>query len=1390
MRGAHRIKRRCSLWLTPKSLFLRLTLLFITLTATAIPSYAYDFEVNGIEYTIIDSATCCVTGYNGGYDGSMYIPETVVDREYGNEYAVTEIRLSAPYMDSQIYVSSIYIPSTVTYIDNNSFDVCEGLTAIEVNSDNLVYYSRDGVLYQRDEYGLILLRYPAAKTEEYDWGYFEVPSEVCEIAKKAFLNCNNISHISIGSGVREIGEKAFTNCYNLYEIDVAPWSWEFIVEDGVLYRASYDRETDTKTPWSLLWYPHSKADDSFSIPNTVSKIENYAFYDNKNLLSVTIPLSVKIIEEKAFEQKAFEQIEWAYYGIQEINVEEGNNDYTSIDGVLYSHYDIEPDGGWSWSGDLKLWRYPQGKQDESFSIPDDVTGIGRYAFKNSKKLHSVSIPSSVYGIRKGAFANCDYLSSINIPSYVHSIEDSVFSGCSSLQTVDIYGSVTSIGKRAFKGCGLSSFNIPESVTFIGEGAFDGCYNLSSINIPQSMTRISDYAFYGLKNLTEINIPSSVTSIGKGAFEGCGSLSYINIPTSVTSIEDYAFKDCNQLNSGGTLILPYSLKIIGKGAFAGCSGLRWLELYTNWNIECISDSTFCGSGLTEFEFPQSVKRIGNKAFANCNIDSNIYLPLELENVAPTAFISNFHDYGYGDIYDGFKIHVPNRSGDYSSVDGVLFDKDKTKLIFAPNGATKTEYIIPNTVKSIGDYAFYKSPVSSVSIPETVTSIGKCAFFDSYIKAINLPNSVTEIGCSAFSSCNALTKITIPASVTRIESHAFSYCYNLTTVTIPASVTSIGDYAFFIGEYNGAAKLSIIYVHAETPPACSANAFDEFQTANCVVYVPAGCVDKYKYADGWSQFAHIEEMKATLSEDEWNTLANIREELIDRGWAKPWDMSLGIEVAYSFEGVTIKDTHVTALSLPQSGLKGEFPWSVLDLPYMTELDLSGNYLKGDVGEGMTKWMSEHPDKTVALRTVNLSNNKLSGNIAPFANSLTQLNTLNVSGNCIADVKPQIASTVTKLNVSSQTIDRTIDVDLAHIDPAAIAEAMPTVLTYNHATQAYDKTVKLQCSNDGVALGEAWKANIFYSASSFRLDPYDYFGKYNIYKGESGDTLAVKETNGQHMLSMKLRFAPGDANFSGDVDVTDLQALILRIFDRYGSDLFNHTAANTIKDETLNVQDVVGEVNLLMQSEPIAATTEATVLAPTTKATTQAATAMVYCENGLLKIYSEEPVAAFDITVRKATSLAVAEALDNMGITCTTRQTADGVRMIGYSMSGATLPAGETVIAATDEGASVSAAVLSDITARKVHTSLNTLPTAIAGAQTGHTSVSIADGQLIISTDGTEGTVNWRAITPDGRTIDHGTLTEPGTATNALGAKGVVIVTIETDKAKTVKKLTNNK
>lgn len=1042
-----------------------------------------------------------------------------------------------------------------------------------------------------------------------------------------------------------------------------------------------------------------------------------------------------------------------------------------------------------------MWRYPEGKEydaDECFFIPEtisgiNVSGIGDYAFKNSK-LHSVSIPSSVSEIGKGAFANCENLFSIDIPYNVTSIEDSLAVGCSSLQIVNIYGSVTSIGKRAFKGCyGLSSFNIPESVTFIGEGAFEGCYNLSSINIPQSMTRIDNYAFYGLKNLTEINIPSSVTSIGKGAFEGCG-ISYINIPTSVTSIEDYAFKDCGNLGSEGTHIeIPGEVSYIGKGAFAGCSYLSNIDINTHCYID-ISESAFSGSFIRYLKIPSVVKTIGNKAFSHSYINSTVLIPNNIKYIAPSAFISNqryYEDWGNEGLK--FSLYDPQVLGGskdiyYSTIDGALFDKDQTKLIFAPNGATKTEYIIPNTVKSIGDYAFYKSPVSSVSIPETVTSIGKCAFFGSSIRSIDIPNSVTEIGCSAFSDCDKLTDVVIPEAVTRIEPHAFSYCDNLTTVTIPASVKSIGDRAF-----SSCPKLAVVYVLSETPPSCSYSAFWYYSGT---LYVPSGCVDKYKYADGWSQFAHIEEMKATLSEDEWNTLANIREELIDRGWAKPWDMSLGIEVAYSFEGVTIKDTHVTALSLPQSGLKGEFPWSVLDLPYMTELDLSGNSLSGDVGEGMTKWVSEHPDKTVALRTVNLSNNKLSGNIAPFANGLTQLNTLNVSGNCIADVKPQIASTVTKLNVSSQTIDRTIDVDLAHIDPAAIAEAMPTVITYNHATQAYDKTVKLQCSNDGVALGEAWKANIFYSASSFRLDPYDYFGKYNIYKGESGDTLAVKETNGQHMLSMKLRFAPGDANFSGDVDVTDLQALILRIFDRYGSDLFNHTAANTIKDETLNVQDVVGEVNLLMQSEPIAATTEATVLAPTTKATTQAATAMVYCENGLLKIYSEEPVAAFDITVRKATSLAVAEALDNMGITCTTRQTADGVRMIGYSMSGATLPAGETVIAATDEGASVSAAVLSDITARKVHTSLNTLPTAIAGAQTGHTSVSIADGQLIISTDGTEGTVNWRAITPDGRTIDHGTLTEPGTATNALGAKGVVIVTIETDKAKTVKKLTNNK
>ena len=296
--------------------------------------------------------------------------------------------------------------------------------------------------------------------------------------------------------------------------------------------------------------------------------------------------------------------------------------------------------------------------------------------------------------------------------------------CSQITKVVIEDGVTSIGNYAFSGCsGLTSITIPSIVTYIGSGAFRNCSGLTSITIPGSVTSIGGYAFYGCNGLTSLTIPGSVTSIGGYAFYGCNGLTSVSIPNSVASIGGYAFYGCNGLTS---VTIPNSVMYIGNNAFSGCSG------------------------LTSLTIPNRVTSIGNGAFSGCSGLTSI--------------------------------EVESTNKWYSSVDGVLFNKDVTTLFCFP--AKKSgNYIIPNSVTSIGGYAFYGSGLTSIIIPNSVTSIGDYAFYGSGLTSIIIPNNVTYVGGEAFGYCSGLTSVTIFSSNTTMYNSPFYGCYSISSVSIP-------------------------------------------------------------------------------------------------------------------------------------------------------------------------------------------------------------------------------------------------------------------------------------------------------------------------------------------------------------------------------------------------------------------------------------------------------------------------------------------------------------------------------------------------------------------------------------------------------------------------------
>ena len=264
----------------------------------------------------------------------------------------------------------------------------------------------------------------------------------------------------------------------------------------------------------------------------------------------------------------------------------------------------------------------EGWQISSIVLPESITRINNYAFRDCVKLTSVDIPDSVISIGSEVFYGCSRLSSISIPDSVTSIGTRTFYDCSSLTNVSIPESMTSIQYAMFYGCNsLMSITIPESVTSIGMSAFYNCSSLTSITIPESVKSIGNYAFGYCSSLTGITIPESVTSIGQAAFVGCSSLTSIIIPLDVYKIENDTFNGCSSLTS---ITIPESVTSIGQSAFSGCSSLTNITIPES--VTSIGDSALYGcSRLTSITIPESVTSIGQYAFYNCvNLTSIVSL----------------------------------------------------------------------------------------------------------------------------------------------------------------------------------------------------------------------------------------------------------------------------------------------------------------------------------------------------------------------------------------------------------------------------------------------------------------------------------------------------------------------------------------------------------------------------------------------------------------------------------------------------------------------------------------------------------------------------------------------------------------------------------------------
>ena len=402
--------------------------------------------------------------------------------------------------------------------------------------------------------------------------------------------------------------------------------------------------------------------------------------------------------------------------------------------------------------------------------PSDVYGLSRNGVFNAERTSnainnrvvSMVLPEAAVSIAAGTnhYSRC--------PVTGISTGFSTFRSFINLKHISTGNGVTNIGAFGLSGYPnlnfqLTSVTIGNSVTTIGDGAFV-LNKLTSVTIPDSVTTIGRLAF-AENELTNVVIGNSVTEIGYSAFSSGQSssslppgyldlignqLTSVTIPDSVITIGERAFSN-NQLTS---VVIGNSVTTIGDTAF---SNNQLTSMVIPDSVTTIGQSAFSYNQLTSVTIGNSVTEIGDIAFRN-NLLTSVDIP---DSVTSIDFSSVF--FGCGDLSS---INISSGNPVYSSIDGVVYNKDRSIFLWYPQGKLAETFTIPDSVISIGRNAFYN-----------ITSL----------TSVTIPGSVTTIGRNAFNGCTSLTSVTIPSSVISIEIGAFTSCSSLFSVTFEGLVT---------------------------------------------------------------------------------------------------------------------------------------------------------------------------------------------------------------------------------------------------------------------------------------------------------------------------------------------------------------------------------------------------------------------------------------------------------------------------------------------------------------------------------------------------------------------------------------------------------------------------